>query len=121
MASSNGVATMSAGSQVFDAMTLEQVSDAGPSRHDALLARALAGDRNAFSDLVRLHQRSVYSLGLRMLGDRQDAEDLAQEVFLQLHHKLSSVQSGSHLAFWLRKGSPCIAPLTGCAGGERFR
>jgi len=57
----------------------------------------------AFSALVRKHQRSVYSLALRMLCDRQGAEDLAQEVFLQLHRNLSAVQSGTHLVFWLRK------------------
>jgi RNA polymerase sigma-70 factor (ECF subfamily) len=94
---------MSAGSQALDVMTLEPMDDAGPDRHDAILVRALAGDRGAFGELVRLHQRRVYSLGLRMLGDRQDAEDLAQEVFLQLHHRLSAVHSGAHLAFWLRR------------------
>jgi RNA polymerase sigma-70 factor, ECF subfamily len=57
----------------------------------------------AFADLVRMHQRSVYSLALRMLCDHQAAEDLAQEVFLQMHRNLSSLQSGAHLAFWLRK------------------
>jgi RNA polymerase sigma-70 factor (ECF subfamily) len=38
-----------------------------------------------------------------MLRHAQEAEDLAQEVFLQLHRKLPSVRSGSHLTFWLRK------------------
>lgn len=119
------MAAMSAVSQVLDAMTLGEVNEAGPGRHDALLARAQAGELKAFGDIVRVHQRLVYSLGLRMLGDRQDAEDLAQEVFLQLHRKLSSVQSGSHLVFWLRKvtlhraidrlrraGTHPVAPLT---------
>lgn len=94
---------MSASAQVLDVMTLEQADDAGPGRVDALLARVLAGDPRAFGELVRLHQRAVFSLALRMLGDRQEAEDLAQEVFLQLHHKLAGLQSGAHLVFWLRK------------------
>jgi RNA polymerase sigma-70 factor (ECF subfamily) len=72
-------------------------------RSDDLLARALAMDMSAFAALVRMHQRSVYSLALRMLSDRHAAEDLAQEVFLQMHRNLSSLQSGAHLAFWLRK------------------
>ena len=38
-----------------------------------------------------------------MLSDRHRAEDLAQEVFLQLYRSLDSIESDSHLAFWLRK------------------
>lgn len=38
-----------------------------------------------------------------MLNDRHLAQDLAQEVFLQMHRKLADVQSDQHLAFWLRK------------------
>jgi RNA polymerase sigma-70 factor, ECF subfamily len=68
-----------------------------------LLTQALAGERAAFAALVRQHQRAVYSLALRMLSDRHAAEDLAQEVFLQLYRNLSAVSSQAHLAFWLRK------------------
>ena len=68
-----------------------------------VLSRALAGDTAAFGLLVREHQRTVFSLGLRMLSDRHKAEDLAQEVFLQLHRNLASVTSTAHLVFWLRK------------------
>lgn len=57
----------------------------------------------AFAALVRLHQRSVYSLALRMLGSREAADDLAQDVFLQLHLKLGTIESCEHLAFWLRR------------------
>ncbi len=73
------------------------------SPSEELLSRALAGDTAAFGALVRDRQRSVYSLALRMLSDRQKAEDLAQEVFLRLYRNLSSVESAAHLAFWLRK------------------
>jgi RNA polymerase sigma-70 factor, ECF subfamily len=68
-----------------------------------LLTQALAGERAAFAALVRRHQRAVYSLALRMLSDRHAAEDLAQEVFLQLYRNLCAVSSEAHLAFWLRK------------------
>lgn len=70
---------------------------------EELLTRALAGEAAAFAWLVRNQQRSVYSLALRMLGDRHKAEDLAQEVFLQLHRSLASIESMTHLVFWLRK------------------
>jgi RNA polymerase sigma-70 factor, ECF subfamily len=68
-----------------------------------LLTQALAGERAAFTALVRQHQRSVYSLALRMLSDRHAAEDLAQEVFLQLYRNLSALSSEAHLGFWLRR------------------
>jgi RNA polymerase sigma-70 factor (ECF subfamily) len=70
---------------------------------DDPLTRALAGDSAAFAVLVQRHQRRVFSLALRMLSDRHKAEDLAQEVFLQLYRSLASVQSDAHLTFWLRK------------------
>jgi RNA polymerase sigma-70 factor (ECF subfamily) len=50
-----------------------------------LVARWRAGDLRAFGELVRRHQRKVMGLLTRMLGDRDDAEDAAQETFLNLH------------------------------------
>lgn len=70
---------------------------------DDLLSRARDGESSAFAALVRRYQRSVYSIALRMMCDRHKAEDLAQEVFLQLHRALDSIESDAHLAFWLRK------------------
>jgi len=79
------------------------VSGDQPCTSGELLARAISGDAAAFGTLVRRHQRSVYSLALRMLTDRHQAEDLAQEVFLQLYRSLASVESEEHLGFWLRR------------------
>jgi len=70
---------------------------------DDVLSRAKASETAAFALLVRQHQGTVFSLALRMLSDRHQAEDLAQEVFLQLHRNLASVTSTAHLVFWLRK------------------
>jgi RNA polymerase sigma-70 factor (ECF subfamily) len=70
---------------------------------DELLNRARAGEAAAFAALVRRYQRPVFSIALRMLGDRHRAEDLAQEVFLQLYRSLDGIGSDAHLAFWLRK------------------
>jgi RNA polymerase sigma-70 factor, ECF subfamily len=70
---------------------------------DHELARARNGDAQALTALVLAHQRSVYSLALRMLGTRDLAEDLAQDVFMQLNRNLKSIESREHLAFWLRK------------------
>jgi len=70
---------------------------------DEQVARARTGDTAALASLIRAHQRSVYSLALRMLGTRELAEDLTQEVFMQLNGNLKSIASNTHLLFWLRK------------------
>ena len=75
----------------------------------ALLTRARLGDGAAFAGLVRLHQASVFSIGLRMLGRRDAAEDLAQDVFLQLYRKLDTLDSLEHLGFWLRRVAANLA------------
>jgi RNA polymerase sigma-70 factor, ECF subfamily len=67
------------------------------------LTRARAGDLAAFGRLIAQHEKSVYSLALRMLGAADLAEDMAQEVFMKLHAKLSSIESHDHLRFWLRR------------------
>lgn len=67
------------------------------------LSPAREANPDAFAALVRRHQRAVYSLAVRMLWDRQQAEDLAQEVFMQLYRNLARMQSDAHVASWLRK------------------
>ena len=66
-------------------------------------ARARGGDLDAFADLVRHHQRLVFGIACRMLADRAAAEDLAQDVFVQLHRHLATIESDAHLASWLRR------------------
>ena len=70
---------------------------------DEQLQKARCGERAALTLLVQAHQRSVYSLALRMLGTRDLAEDLTQEVFMQMNGNLSAVDSNRHLGFWLRQ------------------
>lgn len=70
---------------------------------DGLVPAARAGDRRAFAALVRAHQRMVYSLALRALGVAHEAEELAQEVFVQLYRDLERIESSAHLAAWLRR------------------
>jgi RNA polymerase sigma-70 factor (ECF subfamily) len=79
------------------------LNDAASDLLDEHLAKARLGERSALAALVRAHQRSVYSLALRMLGTRDLAEDLTQEVFMQLHDNLRSIESNRHLGFWLRQ------------------
>jgi RNA polymerase sigma-70 factor (ECF subfamily) len=76
---------------------------------DSLLTRARAGEQQAFASLVRQHQGSVFSIAYRMLNHRAQAEDLAQDVFLQLYRKLDSIESPEHLGFWLRRVASNLA------------
>jgi RNA polymerase sigma-70 factor (ECF subfamily) len=56
-----------------------------------------------FAGLVRQRQAMVFSIALHFLRDRQAAEELAQDVFLDLHQHLGSLKSPQHVMFWLRK------------------
>jgi RNA polymerase sigma-70 factor (ECF subfamily) len=56
-----------------------------------------------FADLVRQHQGMVYSLALHFLHDAAAAEEVAQDVFVELHKNLGKLSSAEHITFWLRK------------------
>jgi RNA polymerase sigma-70 factor (ECF subfamily) len=56
-----------------------------------------------FEQLVDEHQSMVYSLAARMTGDRGLAEEIAQDVFLELDRHLSRIESPLHACFWLRR------------------
>jgi RNA polymerase sigma-70 factor, ECF subfamily len=49
------------------------------------------------------HQSMVFSIALRILGDRFVAEETAQDVFLELHGKLGELESDAHVVHWLRR------------------
>jgi RNA polymerase sigma-70 factor (ECF subfamily) len=70
--------------------------------HDAL-SLAKSGDQTAFAALIHRHQNMVFSLALHMLRSRPAAEDVAQEVFLELYRSLNKLESDSHLLSWLRR------------------
>ncbi|HEU4413438.1 MAG TPA: RNA polymerase sigma factor [Candidatus Angelobacter sp.] len=67
------------------------------------LGRSVQGDSHAFAQLVRQHQGMVFSIAYHFLQDRSLAEDLAQEVFLELYQNLGAIQSPAHLTYWLRR------------------
>lgn len=58
---------------------------------------------NDFRGLVEEHSAMVFSIALRMVGDRGAAEEISQDVFLALHSSLSGLQSSDHVLFWLRR------------------
>jgi RNA polymerase sigma-70 factor (ECF subfamily) len=65
------------------------------------LRLARSGDAGAFESLIRAHEGQVARTALRLLGNRQDAQDAAQEVFLRLHRRLGQIDDGRNLSAWL--------------------
>ena len=63
--------------------------------------RLIAGDGQAFNELVDQTSAGIYGLGLRMLGNAQDAEDMLQETFLKAHNALRGFEKRSSLYTWL--------------------
>jgi len=68
-----------------------------------LIARAKVGDGQAFEALFHAYERRVYLLCARMTGDFDEAEDLAQETFLQLFRRISTFRNESAFATWLHR------------------
>jgi RNA polymerase sigma-70 factor, ECF subfamily len=67
------------------------------------IARAQRGDAEAFHWLYEKHKRRVYSLCLRMTANTAEAEDLAQEAFLQLFRKIATFRGESAFSTWLHR------------------
>lgn len=66
-----------------------------------LVEKVKAGDRRAFSELVKRHQRSVLRLSLRFVKDMDTAEDVTQEAFIKAYEKLSSFEGRASFKSWL--------------------
>jgi len=80
---------------------LEVEALAGPARDRELVARCREGDTAAFARLVSLHERMVFNLAARLLGDAEEARDVAQEVFLQVYRRLGRFEGRSSLKTWI--------------------
>ena len=65
------------------------------------LRRCLAGDEQAYRDLVRRYQRQVFSLARRMVGSAEDAEDLTQETFVRMFRALERYDASRSFPAWL--------------------
>jgi RNA polymerase sigma-70 factor (ECF subfamily) len=71
---------------------------------DFNLAQAAAGgDMAAFEEIYQRHHRRVYSICLRMLQNAYEAEDLTQDVFIQLYRKIGSFRGDSAFTTWLHR------------------
>ncbi len=71
------------------------------SAESALIQRCAQGDEDAYAELVDSHQRMVYQLALHLLGDRDEALDLSQEVFLKVFRTIGGFRGQSSLRTWI--------------------
>jgi RNA polymerase sigma-70 factor (ECF subfamily) len=65
------------------------------------IARARAGDQEAFSRLMEMYQTPIFNLAYRMLGDGAEAEDAAQETFLRAYTRLATYDTKRSFKTWL--------------------
>lgn len=72
-----------------------------PGNEAALLARVAAGDHQAFQTIMRHHEDRVFSVCLRILGNRESALDASQEVFLTVFRKGGQFKGESALGTWI--------------------
>ncbi len=72
-----------------------------PDPSPADLARAVAGDREAFRTIVERYQTMVYSVAYNVLGNHADAEDAAQDAFLRCYRSLPQYRSEASFSTWL--------------------
>lgn len=78
-------------------------AEISPLSDHALTRAAAGGDMGAFEQLYERHNRRVYSVCLRMTQNAAEAEDLAQEVFIQLFRKIGSFRGESAFTTWLHR------------------
>ncbi len=82
------------------------------------LDRLRAGDAPAFEELVMTYQHRVFGVALRMLGNRAEAEEVAQEVFVRAHRALGDFRGDAKLSTWLYAITSRLC-LNRLASGER--
>ena len=75
----------------------------------ALLARIRKGDESGFEEIVKEHTGKLVGLAWRLVGTREDAEELAQEAFLRLHRSLPDFRGDSLIGTWLYRTTTRLA------------
>ena len=72
-----------------------------PGSEAELVARVVSGDREAFDTIMRVHEDRIFSVCLRILGDREEAFDAAQDTFLAVFRKAHQFKADSALGTWI--------------------
>ncbi len=81
----------------------KSLENVGSANDFSLAQNAAKGDMTAFEELYQRHHRRVYSICLRMLQNASEAEDLTQDVFIQLYRKIGSFRGDSAFTTWLHR------------------
>ena len=81
-------------------MQREQVEPQDPQD---LVGRARDGDREAFGELVRIHQHEVYTLAVRLVRDRDMASDVAQDAFVRAWRAMPKFRGDAKFSTWLHR------------------
>ncbi|MCA1636111.1 MAG: RNA polymerase sigma factor [Acidobacteria bacterium] len=84
-------------------MSVAEVEKPPPPSDFELAQRSAAGDTSAFEEIYHRHFRRVYALCLRMMGNPTEAEDMTQDVFLQLFNKIGMFRGDSAFTTWLHR------------------
>jgi RNA polymerase sigma-70 factor (ECF subfamily) len=66
-----------------------------------LIKKVLGGEKAAYADLMKRHQRFVFTLALRFAKNREDAEEIAQDCFIKAYRSLNTFRSTSKFSTWL--------------------
>lgn len=72
-----------------------------PSSESVLIQKAKSGDRRAFGELVHLYRDRILALGYDLMGNYEDASDLAQEAFVRAFQRLGSFEERARFSTWL--------------------
>lgn len=79
----------------------EEARAARDARDRRLVRRLKQGDERAFQELVHTYQDRIFGLVYRMIGNRQEAEDIAQEVFISVHRGIANYRGEGRFYTWL--------------------
>ena len=84
-----------------------------------LVKKSIAGDMNAFSEIVDRYRSAVYGLCYHKMGNFEDAEELAQDTFVKAYLSLKQLQDATKLAPWLYKIAVNLCKMRQRAQGEK--
>ena len=104
MTAESAAATVTAGWKLTETGTAAEGNRLAERAYESdteLVAACLRGEPGGFDTLMRRHQRQVYQVCYRFVGNHEDASDLAQEVFLRVHRGLGRFKGNAALSTWV--------------------